>query len=120
MATKEEWWGRSTSLDLHGCDAKLLRDPKAIKRLIRELTKKIKMKRHGPTRIDRFGEGKLKGWSAMQFIQTSSIVVHCDDKSGRAFIDIFSCKTYNPRMAADYCKRFFKAKTISTYVEERQ
>ncbi|MBI4440087.1 S-adenosylmethionine decarboxylase [Candidatus Woesearchaeota archaeon] len=119
MASNNWWWGRTTSLDLHGCNEKLLKDPKAIKRFIKQLAKVISMKRHGPAMVEPFGSGKLKGWSAMQFIETSSIVVHCDDKGGRAFIDIFSCKRYNPKIVADFSRKFFGAKNFSLYVEER-
>jgi len=77
------------------------------------------MKRHGPTRIDQFGSGKLKGWSAMQFIETSSIVIHCDDKGNRAFIDVFSCKKYNSKILVKFCKKFFGAKNVSVYSKER-
>lgn len=113
------WWGRSTSLDLHECNEEMLKDPKVIKRFVKELVDVIKMKRHGPTRVEQFGAGKLKGWSGMQFIETSSIVIHCDDKGRRAFIDIFSCKKYNPKVVANFSKKFFQAKNISLYIEER-
>lgn len=119
MASKDWWWGRATSLDLHECNKELLQDPKAIKQFIRKLAKAIKMKRHGPARVEKFGSGKLKGWSGMQFIETSSIVIHCDDKGGRAFIDIFSCKKYNPKIVAKFSKKFFGAKNFSLYIEER-
>ena len=119
MVSKNWWWGRSVSVDLHGCDESLLKKPGEIKRFIRELSSLIKMKRHGPTRIDQFGSGKLKGWSAMQFIETSSIVVHCDDKGKRAFIDIFSCKKYSPKKVAAFSKKFFGADYVSINSEER-
>lgn len=119
MAEKRWWWGRSVSVDLHEYDVELLTNPNAIKKFVRGLVKVLKMKRHGPTRIEKFGSGKLKGWSAMQFIKTSSITIHCDDKGKRAFIDIFSCKKYNPRKVGDFCKKFFKASTVKLYVKER-
>lgn len=114
------WWGRSLSVDLHGCDHKLVKDPKAIIAFVHALCKHIKMKRHGPTQIQRFGHGDLRGWSMMQFIETSSIVAHFDEKANRAFIDIFSCKTFNPKITARFCSLYFKAKNMSVYVEERQ
>ena len=116
---KNRWWGRSCNVNLHGCDNNLLTNPKAIEKFIYQLCKVLKMKRHGPTRIDRFGTGKLKGWSAMQFIETSSITLHCDEFGNRAFIDIFSCKKYNPKPCVSFCKKYFKAKGAKIYVEER-
>ncbi|MBU0460010.1 MAG: S-adenosylmethionine decarboxylase [Nanoarchaeota archaeon] len=117
---KDPWWGRSASLDLHDCDPKLIKSPPAMRKFIRELCTLIKMKRHGPTQIQRFGHGNLRGYSLMQFIETSTIVAHFDEIDNRAFIDIFSCKTFNPQTAAKFCQTFFKAKSMTTYVEERQ
>jgi len=119
MALKNWWWGRSSIIDLHGCDKKMLKDPKAIKIFVIELCKLLKMKRVGPMRIKRFGHGRLLGYSMMQFIETSSIVAHFDEYADRAFIDIFSCKEYNTKNAIDFCKRYFKAKSASSYVKER-
>ncbi len=40
----------------------------------------------------------LKGISAVQFIKTSSIVVHSLDDLRVVFIDLFSCKYYDPEV----------------------
>lgn len=120
MKEKNWWWGRSTSVDLHDCDHDLLRDPKVISRFVRELIKKLKMKKVGPTQIKRFGHGKLRGYSMIQFIETSTIVAHFDEFGNRAFIDVFSCKEYNPKLVTAFCKKFFKAGRTVSYVEERK
>ena len=119
MTKKSWWWGRSCSVDLHECDPELVKNPAAIRKFVRQLCTKLNMKRHGPCRVERFGSGNLRGYSMMQFIQTSSITAHFDEFGERAFIDIFSCKQFNPRMVALFCKKYFKAKNASTYVEER-
>ena len=117
--TKNWWWGRSASVDLHGCDNRLLQDPKAIQHFVKALCKVLKMKRVGPTEIKRFGHNKLRGYSMMQFIETSTIVAHFDEQGSRAFIDVFSCKKYDPKPVARFCQKFFKAKDVKVYVEER-
>ena len=58
------------------------------------------MKAHGPLALERFGTGELEGWSAMQFIETSTIVVHADEVAGRCFVDVFSCQAFDPDLAA--------------------
>ena len=58
------------------------------------------MRAHGPLALERFGDGDLEGWSAMQFIETSSITIHADEVSGRCFIDVFSCLPFDPEIAA--------------------
>ncbi len=120
MSTKDWWWGRSASIDLHGCENALLKDPEAIKRFVIALAKMLKMKRVGPVEIKRFGHGQLRGYSMMQFIETSTIVAHFDEQSNRAFIDVFSCKRYEPRKVAAFCKKYFKAAKSTVYVEERK
>mgnify|MGYP001573844853 FL=1 len=120
MPTKEWWWGRSASVDLHHCDPKLVKSPAAIRRFVRQLTKELKMHRVGPTEIKRFGHGKLRGYSMMQFIETSTIIAHFDENGNRAFLDIFSCKTYSVKKVAQFCKKYFKAKNYVLYVEERR
>ena len=119
MTGGDWWWGRSCSVDLHTCDRSLLEDPKAIREFVRKLCVVLKMKRHGPTRVERFGKGRLRGYSTLQFIETSSITAHFDSFGQRAFIDIFSCKKYEPRKVALFCQKYFKASAVSTYVEER-
>lgn len=120
MPAKDWWWGRSASVDLHHCDQKLVKSPAAIRRFVRELVKELKMHRVGLTEIKRFGHGRLRGYSMIQFIETSTIVAHFDEKGDRAFIDIFSCKKYSPKKVALFCKKYFKAKNHVLYVEERK
>ncbi|MEW5896210.1 MAG: S-adenosylmethionine decarboxylase [Nanoarchaeota archaeon] len=105
---------------MHGCDQSLLKDPAAIQRFVKQLATKLKMHRVGPTEIKRFGHGKLHGYSMMQFIETSSITAHFDEVGGRAFLDVFSCRTYNPKIIAKFSQKFFKAESYTLYVEERK
>jgi S-adenosylmethionine/arginine decarboxylase-like enzyme len=50
--------------------------------------------------LDRFGDDELEGWSALQFIETSSITIHADEVFGRCFVDVFSCKPFDAQLAA--------------------
>jgi len=105
-------WGLLASVDLYNCNPKYIRQPKKIKELIVGLCSKIKMKRFGKPMIEKFGQGSLLGYSAMQFIETSSITIHFDEPQNRAFIDIFSCKFFDPYMAAEFCKKFLEAEKL--------
>ena len=107
---KSRAWGLLASIDLAGCDHKMIQSPQAIKEFVRRLIELLKMQAHGPTRVEKFAEGSLEGYSAFQFIETSSIIIHFDDKSGdRAFIDIFSCCFFNPLASEKFAKKYFKA-----------
>ncbi len=54
----------------------------------------------------------------MQFIETSSITAHFEDQQRpmKAFIDIFSCKDFNEKSAAKFCKEFFQAERAKTTI----
>jgi S-adenosylmethionine/arginine decarboxylase-like enzyme len=88
------------AIDLHGCERRRLQDPDTIRRFVPAVIEAIGMHAHGPLRLERFGDGELEGYSAMQFIETSSITIHADEVSGRAFIDVFSCRAFDPETAA--------------------
>lgn len=103
-------WGKSVSIDLFDCDLNLISDPISLKEYVSEIVKVIDMVAHGPCHIERFGAGELEGYSAMQFIETSSITVHCDEPEKRVFIDIFSCKDFDSQKALNFSVHFFKAK----------
>lgn len=110
MPSFKDRWGKSAHIDLFQCEHKRLTDPALLERFVKKVIKEVGMVAHGPIYIDRFGYGELEGYSAMQFIQTSSITVHLDEKENRAFIDIFSCKDFDAPKARDFCKDYFKAK----------
>jgi S-adenosylmethionine/arginine decarboxylase-like enzyme len=92
-------WGLLAAIDLHGCDTALLADPDTIRRFVPAVIDAIAMVAHGPLLLERFGEGDLEGWSAMQFIETSSITIHADEVAGRCFVDVFSCCAFDPQLA---------------------
>jgi S-adenosylmethionine/arginine decarboxylase-like enzyme len=93
-------WGILAAIDLQGCDRSRLADPDRIRRFVACVIDAIGMRAHGPLALDRFGDGDLEGWSAMQFIETSSITVHADEVSARCFVDVFSCRAFEPADAA--------------------
>ena len=95
-----EPWGMLAAVDLHDGDRARLADPDTIRRCVPAVIEAIGMRAHGPLLIERFGVGALEGWSALQFIETSSITVHADETWGRCFIDVFSCKPFAGEKAA--------------------
>jgi S-adenosylmethionine/arginine decarboxylase-like enzyme len=100
-------WGMLAAVDLHGCDRERLGDSDSIRRFVPALIDAIGMRAHGRLMVDRFGDGELEGWSAMQFIETSSITVHADEAFGRCFVDVFSCRRFDPGLAASIAVEHF-------------
>ncbi len=107
-------WGVLAIINLHGCDKSSIRNKRKIEQFIKDLCKKINMRPVGSPVIKRCGKGGLEGYSAFQFIETSSITIHFDEAKNRAFIDIFSCKKFSAKKAAEFSREFFKAKKTKT------
>src|SRR3989344_6679266 len=103
-------WGLLASIDLHDCDGATIRDAEAIKRFVVELCERIEMKRFGECTVVDFGEDeKVAGFSMVQLIETSCISAHFANATNATYLDIFSCKYYNPYEAAEFAKEFFGA-----------
>lgn len=62
----------------------------------------------------------LKGTSAVQFISTSSIVIHTLDIMKRVYLNLFSCKPFDHDLAAEFCKDYFKGEIVNQTVIERK
>jgi len=103
-------WGLSTSIDLYQCNPERIRDPEQIRIFILGLCEVIDMIPYGDTIIERFGTGTKEGYSAVQLIETSCITAHFAEDTNTAYLDVFSCKDYDPEVAALYSAEFFDAK----------
>ncbi|TSC68981.1 MAG: hypothetical protein G01um101456_393 [Parcubacteria group bacterium Gr01-1014_56] len=107
---EKQAWGLLASIDLHQCNREAITSPEKIRQFVYELCERIDMTRHGECLIERFGSGDLEGYSMFQFIETSCISAHFDEKvSNAAYIDIFSCKYFDPYQASEFAKEFFGA-----------
>jgi len=114
-------WGILTSIDIHDCDPKLIRDAAAIKEFVIQLCDIIEMKRFGDTVIVHFGEDeRVAGFSMTQLIETSLISAHFANQTNNVYLDIFSCKYYEPDAAVEFSKKFFKGKDCHTHVVLRK
>jgi S-adenosylmethionine/arginine decarboxylase-like enzyme len=106
---KTQCWGLLTSLDIKQCDGDLIRSADAIKDYVIQLCDLIDMKRFQDTVVVHFGEDeKVAGYSMVQLIETSLISGHFANLNNAVYIDIFSCKIYDPYQAAEFTKHFFK------------
>lgn len=108
-------WGKSAHINLSGCNHEKLTSREILEQFVKGLVDDVGMVAHGPCYIDRFGipEENLEGYSAMQFIETSSITVHLDEVNDRAYIDVFSCKDFDDKKAFEFCKTYFEAQSGS-------
>ena len=103
-------WGLAAGIDLHGCNPDTIRSAEKIKQFTYELCERIEMKRFGECQVVDFGEDeKVAGFSMVQLIETSCISAHFANQTNTTYLDIFSCKYYNPFEAAEFAKKFFEA-----------
>ena len=110
-------WGMLAAIDLHDGDRSRLADPDTIRRFVPALIDAIGMRAHGPLRLDRFGDDELEGWSALQFIETSSITVHADEMGGRCFVDVFSCRAFDGDVVAEVVREHFGGTSTVTLLQ---
>ncbi|MCP3899282.1 MAG: adenosylmethionine decarboxylase [Desulfobacteraceae bacterium] len=118
---KKDPWGVLTSVDISECDPDIIRDAKKIEQFVHELCDRIGMKRFGECQIIHFGEDKkVEGFSMTQLIETSLISGHFANASNRVYLDIFSCKFYEPREVAEFATAFFKGDNYKMQIALRQ
>ncbi len=119
-------YGYELVLDLHECDSGTF-NRKSIDMFFTELCEIIDMEKCEVHFWDDVGvpieeqqtEPHAKGTSAVCFILTSTIVIHTLDLLKTAYINIFSCKEYDPEVAADFTKNWFKGEIQNTTIIER-
>jgi S-adenosylmethionine/arginine decarboxylase-like enzyme len=114
-------YGFELLLDLHGCDASLF-TRKSLDQFFTELCDLIEMQRCVVHFWDDVGVPEeeqqtlphTKGTSAVCFILTSTIVVHTLDLLGAVYVNIFSCKPYDPGAAEGFARQWFRASEVNS------
>jgi S-adenosylmethionine/arginine decarboxylase-like enzyme len=101
-------WGIASAIDIYNCDADKIRDDKTIRRFVAELCDLIEMKRFGETQVIHFGEDeRVAGYSMVQLIETSLISAHFANLTNTTYLDVFSCKPYDPEIVRNFAQNFF-------------
>ncbi len=114
-------WGVLTSIDIYNSDPDRIRDAKKIKKFVYELCDLIDMKRFGDCQVVHFGEdGKIDGFGMTQRIETSLISGHFVNDSNTVYLDVCSCKFYEPREVAEFAMSFFKGEHYKMQIALRQ
>jgi len=108
MAAVQKVWGIASAIDIYGCDPLKIRDAEVIRRFVAELCELIEMKRFGETQVVHFGEDeRVAGYSMVQLIETSLISAHFANLTNTVYLDVFSCKPYDPEIVKDFAQSFF-------------
>ena len=113
-------WGKHLILDAAGCSPKMIGCPKVVDGFARSLVKRIDMVPFGNPQVVMFGSGSKKGYTLVQLIETSNITAHFVEENNSMYLDVFSCKDFDPDVVEDAVKEFFDAKFFNRKVILRQ
>ena len=113
-------YGKSISIDLHNCNSDLF-NRRDLRRFVKALCVEIGMT---PAKLvwwdygaDEQSKAKapphLKGVSMVQFIETSTIVVHTLDDLKAVYIDLFSCGEFSGLRAAQFISNYFQGNMVT-------
>lgn len=120
QAIKQSVWGIASSFDIYNCDPDIIRDANEIKRFVAELCDLIEMRRFGETQVVHFGEDeRVAGYSMVQLIETSLISAHFANLTNTTYLDVFSCKPYDPAVVAEFARKFFQGSHCITHTTLR-
>jgi|SRR5882757_8841620 len=104
-----EYWGWHLLLDIQSCDIESIKSKENLKNFLTVLVKRIEMVSFGPPMIEHFAthDPEKAGYSIVQLIETSNITGHFVDKTGDAYIDVFSCLQFQPDDVIAVVQEFF-------------
>ena len=120
-------YGYELILDLHSCDISTF-NRESLDNYFEKLCGAIKMEKCERYFWDDVGVAEeeqqtsphTKGTSAVQFILTSTIVIHTLELMAAVYVNIFSCKQYDADLAEEITKNWFGAKECRSHFVERK
>ncbi len=113
-------WGYHLLLDCAGCNSNI-RDKASIEDFVSVLVYKIGMKTVGEPVIKHLSPTvDNTGYSVMQMIETSNITAHFVESNHSAYIDVFSCKEFDPAIAEQVVIDYFSPANINKQFISRQ
>lgn len=108
---KDNPWGYHLILNLYDCDQFSIQSERQIKKFINDLCNFIGMRKFSDAIIQYFGDTEaVAGFSVFQFIETSSITGHFVSSSKAAYLDVFSCKSFDMVAASNFSAKYFGSK----------
>jgi len=84
------------------------------------LVKRIDMVAYGLPIVVMFGTGNKKGYTLVQLIETSNITAHFVEETNDMYLDVFSCKDFDPHVVTGVVAEFFNPYAVQTDCFERQ
>ena len=120
-------YGKEVILDLHGCSQAPF-SRKFLTEYFMSLCDHIDMEREDLHFWDyeddpdgyAAAEPHLKGISAVQFIKTSNITIHSLDELKQVYLNIFSCKDFDPVFVREFSEHYFGGTAVTYQVVDRK
>jgi S-adenosylmethionine/arginine decarboxylase-like enzyme len=75
---------------------------------------------YGLPQIVRFGSGNKAGYTLVQLIETSNICAHFVEENNSMYLDVFSCKDFDPLTVKEAVYEYFDAQKFKMKVLKRQ
>jgi S-adenosylmethionine/arginine decarboxylase-like enzyme len=111
------YWGYHLILDSAKCIPKTIRCKQNIYNFTTDLVKKIDMVPYGQPQIQHFGSGNKAGYTLVQLIETSNICAHFVEETDDMYLDVFSCKPFEPKDVEHMVEKYFQPKNkTSTFL----
>ena len=101
-------WGKHLVVDGAGC-TEAINDKNTIIEFVKRLVKDIDMKAYGEPQVEWFAEHDpaKAGFSLIQMIETSAIVVHFVPNTMSLHADVFSCKDFDSDVVVALLTEYF-------------
>ena len=110
-------FGAHLIIDADECEGDI-KDKEHIQKFIDTLVEDMGMKKKGATIFEYFEDNEynrerdIVGYSVVQIISLSSIVIHINDISRTMYLDVFTCSELDETKVSILFSEFFKAKKI--------
>jgi S-adenosylmethionine/arginine decarboxylase-like enzyme len=108
----KEHWGYHLIADMAGCNESV-NNPQTVSVFLRLLVGNLQMFPIGAPIVVYVDTPEGKGVSGVQMITTSTITFHGDADGNCVYLDVFSCKEYDPKVVFELVKDFFKPQAIT-------
>ncbi len=112
-------YGPHLILDCYGANPEKLNDLDFIFDFLDKLPALIGMQKIGPPQMARVRQADIAGVTGIIIIVTSHISIHTYVNKDCFFMDVFSCKDFDPELVINHVKTNFEVKEIESVLIER-
>jgi S-adenosylmethionine/arginine decarboxylase-like enzyme len=119
----DDIFGWELILDIYQCNPTKVRSIDEIVAFIKKLCSEVlDIKLHGETWAEWFGQHRPvnTGYTVVQLVETSSVIAHFSELKNSVYLEIFSCKPYDPAVVSNFCRDFFEAEKVVEHFLERR